>query len=187
MKQQKPWPLPVSQRALAAYLGISSTLLSMTNTGRHGPRQLGNAQSKKMADLLLAHLQSQRTNAPSVSIKKMQKRSTEDCARLAKEMLVNANYAATHLSRLELQLDEIARNQQQDTEWLHTVDYLLTRLSNSRESANDRIWLQNQQVIVLKRLQKNGSQAQVKLETQIEMEKARARIYRDALKKLQKK
>jgi hypothetical protein len=187
MKKQKPGTLPVSQRALAAYLGISATLMSMTNTGRHGARALGDAKSKKWEHLLMAHLQSQKTAAPGPSIKKMQKGSADACARLAELMLGNANNAAAHLPVLGHQLDEMARNQQQDTEWMNTVDHLLAKLPNSRESANDRIWLKNQQEIVLKRLQKNGLQAQVKLEVQLEMEKARARIYRDALKKLLKK
>jgi hypothetical protein len=187
MKKHKPGPLPISQRAIAAYLGISATLLSMTNTGRHGARALGDAKSKKWEHLLMAHLQSQKTAAPGPSIKKMQKGSADACTMLAKEMLGKANHAAAHVPLLELQLNEMARNQQQDTEWMNTVDHLLAKLPHSRESANDRIWLRNQQEIALERVKKNSLPEQVKLEVLLEMEKARARIYKDALKKLQKK
>ena len=112
----------------------------------------------------------------------MQDSVADDCARLAPKMLLKAKYAADHMSVLEDQLDEMSRNQQRDREWMNTVDYLLT----SGESPNDRIWLQNQEKIVLKRLEKNGLPAQVKLEVRIEMEKARTRIYREAVKKLLK-
>ena len=79
------------------------------------------------------------------------------------------------------------RKEQKDMYWLNTVDQLLATLPKIKGLANDRIWLENQQAIVLERLQKNGRLKQVKLETQIEMEKARARVYRDVLKKLLKK
>lgn len=187
MKKRQPGPLPVSQRALAAYLGVSSSLLNMINTGRHGDRQLGADQSKKSTDLSLAHLQSQKPHAPGPSIKKMQKSVAEDCARLATKMSGKAEYAAANMAVLGDQLDDMSRNHQRDREWINTVDYLLTKLPNSRESENDRIWLQNQEKIVLKRLEKNGLASQVKLGAQIEMEKARARIYGAAVKKLQKK
>jgi hypothetical protein len=187
MKKLQIGQLPVSQRALAPYLGISPSLLNMANTGRHGARQLGDAQSKKWEELVLAHLQSQKPHSPGPSIKKMQKTLADDCARLATKMLLDAKYAADHIPVLREQMDEMSRNHQRDKEWINTVDYLLTKLPNSAESANDRIWLQNQERIVLRRLEKNGLAAQVKLEVQIEMEKARARIYGDAVKKLQKK
>ena len=188
MKKHKPARFfPVSQRDLAAYLGISATLLNMTNTGRHGDRQLRSASSIKMAELMLAHQQSLKTNAQSASLKKMQDRSANDWTRLAKGMLLDADHADTHAVILKHRLDEMTGKEQKDIYWLHTVDQLLATLPKTRESANDRIWLEIQQGIVLKRLQKNGRLAQVKLETQIEMEKARARVYRDVQKKLLKK
>ena len=61
MKKLQFGLLPVNERALAEYLGISASLLNMTNTGRHGTRQLGVDQSKKSTDLILAHLQAQKT------------------------------------------------------------------------------------------------------------------------------
>jgi len=185
MKKQ-PGSLPISQAALAAYIGVSGSLLSMANTGRHGTRRLGVAQSKKMTDLELAHLQSQKSGAPGSSFKKIQQ-AAADGARLVKKMLTDANHAAAHVTVLERRLAEMKRKQQQDMEWMNTVDLLLTSLPKSRESANDRIWLQNQQVIFLKRVQKNGLPEQVKLEVQIETEKTKARIYREAIKKLPKK
>jgi hypothetical protein len=187
MKKLQPGILPVSQRSLAAYLGVSPSLLNMTNTGRHGARKLGTVQSEKSTELLAAHLQSQKPHKPGPSIKKMQETVADDCGRLATKMLRDEKYAADHIPVLEEQLDEMCRNHQRDKEWLNTVEYLLAKLPNSGDSANDRRWLQNQERIVLKRLEKNGRPVQVKLEVQIEMEKARVRIYSDAVEKLQKK
>ena len=188
MKKHKPARFfPVSQRDLAAYLGISATLLNMTKTGRHGARRLRSASSIKMEELMLAHQQSLKAKAQSASLKKMQDRSANDCNRLAKEMLRDANHADAHALILKDRLDEMAGKEREDMYWLHTVDQLLSKLPKTRESANDRIWLENQQAIVLERLQRNGRLAQVKLETQIEMEKASARVYRDLQKKLLKK
>jgi hypothetical protein len=186
-KRKRARFFPVNQRDLAAYLGISGTLLSMTETGRHGERQLGSASSKKMTELMLAHLQSQKANTPSASLKKMQARLADDCTGLAKRMLQDADRADAHAAILKRGLDEMAGKEQQDIYWLQTVDQLLAALPNTRESAKDRKWLEIQQSIVLRRLEKNGRLAQVKLETQIEMEKARARVYRDLQKKLLKK
>lgn len=187
MKKLKPARfLPVSQRDLAAYLGISATLLNMTRTGRHGARQLSSSSSYKMKELMLAHQQSLQANAQGASLKKMQDRSANDCTRLAKRILQDANHADAHALILKGRLDEMAGKEQKDIYWLHTVDQLLAGLPKTRESAKDRIWLEYQQVIVLERLQKNGRLAQIKLETQIEMEKARGRVYRDMQKKLLK-
>jgi hypothetical protein len=102
-------------------------------------------------------------------------------------MLRDAKYAAYHIPVLGDQLDDMCSNHQRDMEWMNTVDYLLAKLPNSDQTANDRMWLQNQERTVLRRLEKNGLAAQVKLEVQIEMEKARVRIYNDAVKKLQEK
>ena len=188
MKKHKPDEVfPVSQRELAAYLGISATLLSMTKTGRHGDRGLTTGPSKKMEDLVVAHQQSQQFKAQTVIKKRMEDSSARDCARLAKLMLQDADHADAHVTILKRRLDEMTGNEQQDLHWMNTVDLLLANLPKNKESARDRVWLENQQEMVLSRLQKNGRPAQVKLEAQLEMEKARARIYRDMEKKLRKK
>jgi len=183
-RQRKPRQFPVSQRELAVYYGISPTLLSMTETGRHGPRNLSSGSLKKKREIFLAHEQTKNSNAYTTSLKKIQDRIAIKCEQLAKKMSGDANYADSTATVLKRRLDEMVRNEQQDSHWMKTLDLLLARLPKTKESANDRIWLENQQVVTEERLQKNGRLAQVKLETQIELEKARARIYRDILKKL---
>ena len=188
MKTNKQTRLfPISQRDLAAYLGISPTLLNMTKTGRHGNRELRSTPSNKMTALMQAHLQSQKVNAPGPSLKKIQDSSAIDCSKLATRMLGEANHADAHLEILKRRLDEMVRKEQADTHWLNTVEQLLSTLPKTRESDRDRTWLEYRQVIVLKRLKKNGRLAQVKLETQIETKKANARVYREMQKKLLKK
>jgi hypothetical protein len=101
-------------------------------------------------------------------------------------MLLDADHADARAAVLKRRLDEMYAKEQEDTPWLNTVDHLLATLTKNKESAKDRIWLENQQQLVLKRLQKNGRPEQAKLEIQIETEKAKARAYRAVQKKLQK-
>jgi hypothetical protein len=69
MKKHKPVRFfPVSQRGLAAYPGISATLLNMTKTGRHGARRLSSASSDKISELVLSSLTSIPTFADEVQM-----------------------------------------------------------------------------------------------------------------------
>ena len=186
MRRQKSRPLPVSQRDLAAYLGISETLFSMTQTGRHGARKLSSALSTKLEELLVANQQSKLANVPVISFRKMRDRSPHDCARLANQLSRYIKNADARLAVLDRQLDKMKGKEQEDKYWLNTVDQLLAKLPKNKESAGKRIWLENQQVTVLERLKKNDLLAQAKLEIQIETEKVRARVYRNIQKMLLK-
>lgn len=187
MKKKKTRLFPISQRDLAAYLRISVTLLNMTNTGRHGERQLAAAPSLKMTALQLAHVQAQKLHTPGATCTKMQKQAAASSRSLAKVMKIDANRAAHRVPVLRDKLDEMRRAQQQDMEWMHTLDLLFARLASSEDPVGDKTWLNYHRVTVLERLQKNGLTAQVKLEVQVELEEARARIYKAAQEKLEKK
>ncbi|HEV7782350.1 MAG TPA: hypothetical protein VGO58_13845 [Chitinophagaceae bacterium] len=178
---------PISQHDLAAYLGISSTLLSMTQTGRHGARQLNSAATKKRRALVAAYQGAQKLNTHGASLRKMQEYLADDYNLLAESMMRDADYADAHARILKRRLDVMANSEQQDQQWLNTLDLLLATLPNTSESVRDRKWLEVQQAFASERLHKNGRLRQVKLEVQIEMEKARARVYRDVRKKLLKK
>ncbi|MEO7982623.1 MAG: hypothetical protein ABI688_00950 [Bacteroidota bacterium] len=131
MQKQKAGSPPISQRDLAAYPGISSLLLSMTISGRHGARQLGAVPSKKMENLLLAHQQSPKSNGWSPVFQKLQDQLANDCRRLAKVILMDADHADAHVTILRSRLNEIARNEQQDRQWFNTVNMLLSTLPKS--------------------------------------------------------
>ncbi len=179
--------LPVSQRELASYLGVSHSLLSMTNSWRYGDRQLGGGPSKKMTDLLLAHVKAQEPHIRSGLLKKMLDPAADGSARLADKLLSDADYADAHAGILEDRLADMVTKYQQDRQWMNTIKLLLSTLPATEETVNDCTWLANQQVVVSKRIQRNGLPAQVKLEVQIEIEKARGRVYRNAREKLMKK
>ncbi len=185
MKKQKTRLFPISQRDLAAYLRISVTLLNMTNTGRHGARQLTAAPSLKMTALQLAHVQAQKLHTPGPTNSKMQKQAATSCRSLAKVMEIDARRASHRVAFLQNKLNEMRRAQQQDMEWMYTLDLLVDRLPGSEDPAGDKTWLDYQKVMVLERLEKNGFPAQVKLEAQIEMEEAKAWIYKAAQEKLE--
>ena len=186
-KRKRTQHFPVSQRSLAAYLRIGASLLNMIQSRRHGPRQLNASSSKKWNDLVLAHNDSKKTKPQSASVKMIEAQSSDDCTRFAKRMLQEANYTDSYVTIIERRLKEMIAKEQEDLYWLNTVDHLLETLPRNKEAAKDRVWLNHQQVIVLERLKKNGWLAQSKLETKIEMGKARARVYRDVQKKLLKR
>jgi hypothetical protein len=186
MKKQQIYPIPASQRELAAYIGISGTLMNMAYTGRHGNRRLNNAASARLTDLTQAHVQAQQPGAPDPTLEKLQERAADSCARTVIKMRGEIRYAEAHVVVLEEQLKEIKEKEQQGRQWLRTVDLFLTKLSKTKGSANDLVWFKFQQQKVLKTIEKNGLTEQIKLELKIETEKAKVIIYKKMIKKLLK-
>ena len=180
-KNIDPRGIPVSKRELAAYLGVSATLLSMTDTGRHGNRHLGGKAAEKKAKLWLVHEQGQKSGKTGPSLQKLREANKA----IAKTtMLTEAKYADSHATVLQNKLNEMLQKEQQDINWLKTMDKLLSLLPASEKSANDRIWIAYQQQRALERLEKNGFMAQVKLQIQIATAKAKAGVYKAASKKI---
>ncbi len=185
MKKYKPTGIfPISQQDLAAYLGVSVTLLSMTKTGRHGNRQFSPSVSLKMTKLQEAYLLSEKTKPDSPSLAKMKDASPDQYSRLAKIMLAEAKYIDLQAKLLKCRLDKMVRTVEEGERWIRTVEQLLASLPDVKESGKDRKWLENQKAVTLTRLQKNGWLARLKLETQIETKKAKARLYKAAQEKL---
>jgi hypothetical protein len=177
-------PFPVSQQELANYLGVSVTLLSMTKTGRHGTRELPTKASLKMTKLLEAHVLSEKANPHSPSLTKRKEESRALYNQLAKWLLDEASLLESKAKRGKVQLDKMLKTVAEDEHWIRTVDLLLAELTDDKDSAKDLNWLEHQKLITLERLDKNGLRAQVKLETQIELNKEKARLYKAAHRKL---
>lgn len=171
---------------MAAYLGVSSSQLCMSNSSKYMNRQLGPAQSLKMAELMQAHVLSQSGASPS--LKKLQKQEGKDCACLAENMKVDARYHLGRVPVLQRRLTQMKTKVAKDTAWLNTLDHLIAKLPPATvPKSPDRIWLENHKVLVLERLLKNGPVAQMKLEVQIELGKAKARVYDETCLKHEKK
>ncbi len=179
MSQQISFP-PVSGRQLAAYLGISSSQVCMSNSDNYMNRQLGPAQSLKITQLMEAHVLCQQKGT-SPSVKKMQKQEGKDCACFADKLKGDALHHSLRIPALKRRLDDMKTKLERDTAWLNTLDRLMAKLPPAtKPKSAERIWLEHQGVIVLERLNKNGLLAQMKLELQIELETAKANVYREA-------
>lgn len=177
MKKLPPALIPVNQRDLAAYLNISRTLMSMTNTGRHGSRKLGNDAYSKLTTLIQQHLQLQ-SEAETPSLLKSTTKETAACALLAKTWSSNEAYAQSYSEALQKKLEQMRIQYKQDVQWLKTVDRLLEQLPHNNKEGKDRPWFKNQQVVTMARLKKNGPEAQAHLQLKMELEKAKAAVYK---------
>ena len=187
MKKQHIYPIPATQREMAAYIGISGTLMNMAYTGRHGKRHLNDTASARLTDLTMAHVQAQQPGATTPpALEKLQERAADSCARAIAEMQMEMRYTKAHVVVLEEQLKEIKEKEQQCRQWLRTVDLFLANLSKAKVPANDLVWFKFQQQKVLKTIEKNELAEQIKLELKIETEKSKVIIYRKLIKKLLK-
>lgn len=181
---RKSRELPVSQKDLAKYLGVSTTLLSMTHTGKHGSRQLGSSSLIKKAELVFAYQQFGKTAAKIISIRKTETRFSKDPAKREERILLDAQYAHSLSCILQERLDEMIKKEKEDLNWLNTVDQLLATLPKTQKTKGDRLWLGLQQDVILKRLEKNNRLVQARLEIRIGTEKIKARVLKDFHKKL---
>jgi hypothetical protein len=178
--------LPVSQRDLANYLSVSPTLLSMTHSGRHGTRGLGSAPSTKLAYLTLAYHASKKSGKAGKSLRQYDQSSLKRCTKLIEQLDADATHALAYVKILRRRLRDMVQNEKEYTQWLNTIDEMLSKLPKDKASTHDRLWIGVQQVVTLKKLQKIGLDVQAKLEIKIEMEMARARVYRKMRRRLLK-
>lgn len=133
----------------------------------------------------MAHLQQQKSRLHGTSWQKLQVRLKTKAGEEIKKLVLAAAHYYSRVPLLTHRLTEMIRQEQKDRQWLHTVDDMLVKLPETNRQI-DRKWLENQQVLVAERLEKNGKLAQAKLEIQIELAKAKSAINNVAVKKLKK-
>ncbi len=178
---------PLSVRQVADYLNVSPSMVCMSNSGKYMNRELAPALSLKLRALMEAHVLSQQDGA-SPSVKQLQELEGKDCGCFADNMKVEARYHSGRIHGLQRRLYDMTTKVGRDLAWLNTLDRLIAKLPPvTTPKSPERIWLENQKVLVLERLQNNGPLAQMKLEIQIELENAKAKVYQDAYEKQAKK
>lgn len=185
-KRRAPKEIPVTQRDLAAYLGISASMLHMAESSKYSSHNLSSASSIKLAELVLAHQQAQKAGSPGASLRKRQEVFNRDAAKAIKTLELVADHSLSRARVLARRLADMTAREQADSQWLNTADRLLAAIAVNKETKGDRTWLELQQLLVIKRLQKNGRLEQAKLHMQIQMEKAKAAITRAMVKKLKR-
>ena len=183
-KRKNPGGFPVSQREMAAYLKISQSLLSMSGSGK-ATRTMGAAAAKKLALLMQAHHQPGKP-AKGPGLNKMEETESGRCKKSAAKLLSEISYLTVRIPVLRRRLDVMKEKYKQDMEWLRTLEKLLANPSKEPLSKRDELWLENQQIDTLKRVGRNGIEAQVKIQLQIELDTARINAYTTARKQLLK-
>jgi len=185
-KHKNPEILPVSQRQVAKYLGISSSMMHMAESSRHPSHQLSAAALGKLSALLVSHIQQQKKR-DGRSWQNLQRSIVEDAA---KKLALLETTAARAEAKVRVLADRLKQMQQQETtdrQWLNTTDHLLENLADAKASQADRKWLANQQALAEERLLKHSWLQQAKLEMQIEQEKVKAVLYRKLLRQMKMK
>jgi hypothetical protein len=185
-KQIKQEGLPVSQRQLAQYLGISSSMMHMAESSRHPSHQLSAAASGKMAALVLAHVQQQKKR-DGRSWQNLQHSIMQDLAKKRALLETTAAHAEARAKQLANRLKQMQQQETADRQWLNTIDHLPAKPAGTKAGQADRKWLANQQALTEERLLKHSWLQQAKLAMQIEQQQLKAVGIRKLLKQLKMK
>jgi len=185
-KYKKTELLPLSQRQVAQYLGISSSMMHMAESSRHPSHQLSVAASGKLAALLAAHVQ-QKKKRGGRSWLNLQRSIKQRAAEVRAILETTAAHAEAKIKVLANRLKQMQQQETADRQWLNTTDHLLENLADVKANQADRKWLANQQALAEERLLKHSWLQQAKLEMQIEQEQMKTVYTRKMLKKLKMK
>ena len=185
-KYKKPELLPVSQRQLAQYLGISSSMMHMAESSRHPSHQLSTAASGKLTALMLAHVQQQKKRGGR-SWQNLQRSIIQELTKRQALLEATAAHAEAKINVLVDRLKQMQLQEAEDRQWLNTTDHVLENLANVKASQEDRTWLAKQQALAEARLRKHSWLQQAKLAMQIEQEKLKTAGVRKLLKQMKMK
>lgn len=166
--------LPVSQRQLAQYLGISSSMMHMAESSRHPSHQLSAAASGKLAALLVAHVGQQQKKRDGPSWQKLQGSILQKAMQKQGMLETMVKYSEARIKVLANKLKEMQEKEAQDRQWLNTLDRLPDQPADVKANHADRKWLILQQALAEERLLKHSWLQQAKLEIQIEQERLKA-------------
>jgi hypothetical protein len=185
-KYKKQEGLPVSQRQLAQYLGISSSMMHMAESSRHPSHQLSTAASGKLTALMLAHVQQQKKRGGR-SWQNLQRSIVQRAGERQALMEATAAHAEAKVKVLANRLKQMQQQEATDRQWLNTIDHLLAKPAGTKAGQADRKWLANQQALAEERLLKHSWLQHAKLAMQIEQEQLKAVGIRKLLKQLKMK
>jgi hypothetical protein len=185
-KHKKDDLLPVSQRQLAQYLGISSSMMHMAESSRHPAHQLSTAASGKLTALVVAHVQQQKKRGGR-SWQKLQQSIIQDITKKRALLETTATHAEARAKVLANKLKQMQQQEAADRQWLNTTDHLMEKTADTKAGQADRTWLANQQALAEERLLKHSWLQQAKLAMQIEQEQLKAVGTRKLLKQLKMK
>lgn len=173
--------LPVSRKDLAEYLGISPTLMTLASSNDPS-RNLRSQASLRLSSLELSHLQlSKKSRDYQPPVPAHKKKALETAAR---KLEADAASFTSKAVQLRFKLEKMQEEYESARQWMYTVEQLLEKLPANKESKFDKAWLNNQQGVSTEKMDKNGLQAQLKVEMEIQLLEAKATISRNAAGKI---
>ncbi len=175
--------LPVSQKDLAAYLGISPTMMALSQ-GKGSSRSLKSTANLRLAKLQNTHLQLLKLKKDYEPVLRPYQR--KEMAARAKRMETDGDWYEARAGHLQKKLDLLKEKHETAKQWMNSIEHLLENLPGTKESKGEKIWLNNQHAVTAENLERTGPLAQLKLNMEIEWMLARARISRSAAGELRK-
>lgn len=163
----------ISQDELAKYLGISTSLLAMYETGKRG---LPANAIRKLAELqvILSQNRGSRRTGRSWTATQPGINKQQDKARKKMEHNIYMHHAGIEM--LNYNIKKIREEQEKATVWLNILDDMLESLPKTAATKKDRTWLGQQQQKIIKRIlmtdEKRG-----KMELKAELLKAAVKVY----------
>ncbi|HMK04451.1 MAG TPA: hypothetical protein VK489_09675, partial [Ferruginibacter sp.] len=162
---------PVSNRQLAMYLGVSQSMMHMSE--RDGSRSLTTEQSAKLTELMMAYRSAQKTGKAQKALFDTSTRYEKDIKLMINRLKTDAVFFSQKARMLQKKLDEMSGKHNEGLHWLSTVETMLENYSGSKREGSYK-WLDLQQALVTKRLLDTGIVARAKLKMEIALAKARA-------------
>lgn len=175
--------LPVSQKDLAAYLGISPTMMALSQ-GKGSSRNLGSTANLRLANLQNTHLQLKKSKKNYGQV--FRPYQLKEMAAQAKSMETDGDWYQARAGQLQKKLDLVKEKHETAKQWMISIEHLLEKLPGNKGSKAERIWLNNQHAVTTENLELTGPVVQLKLNMEIELMQAKASISRSAAGELRK-
>lgn len=175
--------LPVSQKDLAAYLGISPTMMALSQT-KGSSRSLHSTASLRLTRLQNTHLQLLKSKKKYEQV--LRPYQLKEMAAQAKRMETDGDWYEARAGLMQKKLKLLKEKHEAAKQWMTSIEHLLANLPGNKESGGEKIWLNNQQAVTTERLEQTGPLAQLKLNMEIEFMQARAGICRSTAAEIRK-
>jgi len=139
----------LSQQEMAHYLGVSQSLIAKSEAGW---RSLPLEAFKKLAALEIDLEKNRSAKKTGISLKQLQKKLTEQDNKAAEKMQDRSEDARYKVKMFERKLEALSKKQQDQLAWLNLIDQRLATLPENKSTKVERLWFENQQMDVTKRL-----------------------------------
>jgi len=163
----------ISQDELAKYLGISTSLLAMYETGNRG---LPTAAILKLAELQVFLGQNKSSRRTGRSWTAMQPAISKQQDKARKKMEHHVSIHRSGIEMLNYNIKKTGEEQEKATAWLNMLDDMLGSLPKTAATKKDRDWLEEQRQKMIKRILMAGEK-QGRMGLKAKLLKAAVEVY----------